>query len=163
VNLIYHTDGSCWPNPGPGSYAVIKNFKQYMVGTEPGDTTNNRMEGLAIIAALEDSDGQKCTIHTDSQHWKNVIEKWAKAWRLNNWTRAAGPIANLDLVEYALELYERSHATLVWVKGHNGDKGNEMADRLADKARKAFAAQDLLLIPEEVKISEYSRDEYTTT
>lgn len=131
---IYYTDGSCEPNPGTGGYAVIKNMKVCIQGGEH-DTTNIRMEGKAIIAALQDADGQPCTIYTDSEFWINVITKWSLAWEANNWVKKGGAIKNLDIVQEVCLLYRTSQATLTWVRGHNNDPGNEMADKYANDAR----------------------------
>lgn len=133
--IIYYTDGSASPNPGPGGYAVIKDLKPHILGSEDGQTTNIRMEGRALIAALKDSAGQECQIYTDSEFWINVITKWAPGWRAQGWKKKSGPIKNLDLVQEALEAYEAAQAKLVWVRGHEGDEGNELADQWANKAR----------------------------
>lgn len=133
--IIYYTDGSASPNPGPGGFAVIKNLQPCILGSEDGETTNIRMEGRALIAAMGDSAGEECTIYTDSEFWINVITKWAPGWRAKSWKKKGGEIKNLDLVQQALELYENSQAKLVWVRGHEGDEGNELADEWANKAR----------------------------
>lgn len=132
--IIYYTDGSCEPNPGKGGFAVIRDMKPHFLGGEP-DSTNIRMEGHAIIAALKDADGALCTIHTDSEFWINVITKWSLAWEKNGWRKKGGEIKNLDLVMEVCPLYRQSQATLVWVRGHNNDAGNELADEWANKAR----------------------------
>ena len=132
--ITYHTDGSCSPNPGPGGYAVIKDGKPHLVGREK-DSTNIRMEAQAIIAALKDAGGDPCEIMTDSEFWINVITKWAPGWRDKGWKKSGGPIKNIELVQEALRLYEASEAKLVWVRGHNNDPGNELADEWANRAR----------------------------
>lgn len=136
--LTYYTDGSASPNPGPGGFSVILDMKPVVLGTEPSgaQTTNIRMEGFAIIAALEHSAGQPCEIYTDSEFWINVITKWAPGWEKNGWKKKSGPIMNLDIVQRVLPLYRQSQARLVWVRGHNNDPGNEMADEWANRARK---------------------------
>lgn len=132
---IYYTDGSCEPNPGSGGFAVIKDMEVCYLGGEP-DTTNIRMEGLAIMAALVDANGEECTIYSDSEFWINVITKWSLAWEKNNWTKKNGEIKNLDIVKEVCPLFRQSKATLIWVRGHNNDPGNEMADHWANEARK---------------------------
>lgn len=132
---IYYTDGSASPNPGPGGYAVVSDGKPVSLGSEDGDTTNIRMEGMAIIAALKAANGEACEIHTDSEFWINVITKWSLAWEKNSWRKKGGEIKNLDIVKEVCPLYRESNATLVWVRGHNGDPGNELADEWANKAR----------------------------
>lgn len=136
--IRYYTDGSASPNPGPGGFAVIMDRKPLILGGEPtGDkTTNIRMEGQAIIAALKHSGGEPCEIYTDSEFWINVITKWGPGWERNGWKKKNGPIMNLDLVQEVVPLYRRSQAKLVWVRGHNNDEGNELADQWANEARK---------------------------
>lgn len=131
---IYYTDGSCSPNPGPGGFSVIKDM-QPLIGGHDATSTNIRMEGAALIAAMKDADGEACTIFTDSEFWINVITKWAPGWAAKGWKKKGGEIKNLDLVQEAYELYGNSQATLTWVRGHEGDPGNELADEWANKAR----------------------------
>lgn len=133
--ITYYTDGSASPNPGPGGFAVIKNGAPHILGSEDGETTNIRMEGLAIVAALEDADGAEAEIFTDSEFWINVITKWAPDWEAKGWKKKGGEIKNLDIVKRVYPLYTRSNATLTWVRGHEGDEGNELADEWANKAR----------------------------
>lgn len=135
--LTYHTDGSASPNPGPGGYAVVQDGKPVDLGSEPsGDiTTNIRMEGFALIAAMKLSAGEPCEIYTDSEFWINVITKWAPTWQANGWRKKGGEIKNLDIVQEALPLYQKSQAKLIWVRGHNNDRDNELADEWANKAR----------------------------
>ena len=132
---IFFTDGSASPNPGPGGYAVIENGQPVALGSEEGDTTNIRMEGRALIAAMELSRDFQCQIYTDSEFWINVITKWAPGWAAKGWRKSGGPIKNLELVQEAYELYNTSQATLVWLRGHVGHEGNELADEWANKAR----------------------------
>jgi ribonuclease HI len=131
----YYTDGSAAPNPGPGGYAAVLHAKPVALGSEDGHTTNIRMEGKAIIAALKHANGGECAIHTDSEFWINVITKWAPGWEAKGWKKKGGEIKNLDIVQEVYPLFNSSKATLVWVRGHNGDEGNELADEWANKAR----------------------------
>lgn len=135
--IIYYTDGSASPNPGPGGYAVVQNGKPVVLGGEPGGgaTTNIRMEGQAIVAALKQAAGEPCEIYTDSEFWINVITKWSLAWEKSGWKKKGGEIKNLDIVREVCPLYRASQATLVWVRGHVGDEGNEAADHWANRAR----------------------------
>jgi ribonuclease HI len=139
---IYHTDGSASPNPGPGGFSVILDGKPAVLGTEPDGsgisskhTTNIRMEGYAIIAALKHANGEECEIYTDSEFWINVITKWSLGWEAKGWKKKGGEIKNLDIVQEVCPLYRNSKATLIWVRGHNNDPGNELADEWANKAR----------------------------
>lgn len=144
--ITYYTDGSASPNPGPGGFAVIRDGKPHLLGGEPGrETTNIRMEGLAIKAALEDADGQECQIYTDSEFWINVITKWAPGWQAKGWKKKGGEIKNLDIVQAVYPLYLESQATLNWVRGHEGDEGNELADEWANKARERHLDQPMRL------------------
>lgn len=133
--ITYYTDGSASPNPGPGGFAVIKNGRPHILGSEEGDTTNIRMEGKALVAAMEDANGELAEIFTDSQFWINVITEWAPGWASKGWKKKGGEIKNLDIVQDAYELYQESKVTLTWVRGHEGDEGNELADEWANKAR----------------------------
>lgn len=133
--LTLYTDGSCSPNPGPGGFAVIEAGKPVVLGREKA-STNIRMEGEALIAAIKYADNQACEIHTDSEFWINVVTKWAPGWKQKGWKKSSkGEIQNLDLVKELFELYEKSQAKLVWVKAHVGTDGNELADEWANKAR----------------------------
>lgn len=133
--IVYYTDGSASPNPGPGGFAVIRDNTPHILGSEPGSTTNIRMEGMAIMAALKDANREECQIYTDSEFWINVITKWAPGWEQKGWKKKGGEIKNLDIVQEVYPLYLSSRATLNWVRGHEGDEGNEMADEWANKAR----------------------------
>ena len=132
---IYYTDGSASPNPGPGGFAVIRDGKPHILGSEDGETTYIRMEGRALIAALTDAGTEQCVIYTDSEFWINVVTKWAPKWESDDWTKKGGEIKNLDLVQEVYQLYNQSNAELVWVRGHEGDEGNELADEYANRAR----------------------------
>ena len=132
---IYYTDGSASPNPGPGGFAVIRDLEPWILGSEDGETTNIRMEGKALIAALQDADGVPCVIYTDSEFWINVLTKWASGWEEKGWRKKNGEIKNLELVQQAYELYRTVQPKLVWVRGHVGHEQNERADEWANKAR----------------------------
>lgn len=135
---ILWTDGSASPNPGPGGFAVIEvtedGAKPVVLGCDK-DTTNIRMEGSAMVAAIKYAGEEGCEIHSDSEFWINVLTKWALGWQANGWKKTKGEIKNLDLVQELYELYCRYPVKLVWEKGHDGIKYNEMADEWANKAR----------------------------
>ena len=101
------------------------------------------MEGKAIMAALKDAGGEPCQIHTDSEFWINVITKWAENWQRNGWKKKGGEIKNLDIVREVVPLYQSSQATLIWVRAHNQDEGNELADHWANEARKQYLSGEL--------------------
>ena len=135
---ILWTDGSASPNPGPGGFAVIEQTeneaKPVALGRDK-DTTNIRMEGCAMIAAIKYAGDEGCEIHSDSEFWINVLTKWAPTWKANGWVKKSGPIKTLDLVKELYDLYESHDLKIVWVRGHVGTELNEMADIWANKAR----------------------------
>ncbi len=129
----FFTDGSAVPNPGRGGFAVVCDGKPVALGREES-STNIRMEALGLIAAYNlAKDGD--VIHTDSEFWLNVVTKWAPGWQARGWTKKGGEIKNLDIVQELYELFSNSQAELRWVRGHEGDEGNELADEWANKAR----------------------------
>lgn len=91
---------------------------------------------MALIAAMRYAAGAPCKIHTDSEFWVNVLTKWAPLWAAKNWTKSKGEIKNLDLVQQAYALYQQGNVELVWVRGHAGNKYNELADYWANRARR---------------------------
>lgn len=135
---VFWTDGSAVPNPGRGGFAVLEIINNVpvpvMLGTEE-KSSNIRMEGKALIAALKKAGGEPCEIHTDSEFWVNVLTKWAPTWQRNGWKKKGGPIKNLDIVQELYELYTTGKVKLVWVRGHVGMVYNELADEWANKAR----------------------------
>lgn len=132
------TDGACSGNPGPGGWGVLLksgSHKKELYGGEP-ETTNNRMELMAAIQALETvKKGNKVVLHTDSTYVKDGLTKWIFGWKKNGWkTAAKKPVKNEDLWKRLDDAAAR-HRDLEWrwVKGHAGDEGNERADELARK------------------------------
>lgn len=137
---ILWTDGSASPNPGPGGFAVILKRDDgsgvpVVLGRDD-NTTNIRMEGSAMIAAIKYAGEEGCEIHSDSEFWINVLTKWAPTWQANGWRKKTGAIMNLELVQELYELYCKYPVKLVWVRGHVGNELNEMADEWANRARK---------------------------
>ena len=133
-----HTDGACLGNPGPGGWGALlrcKGHERELSGGDP-DTTNNRMELMGAIMALETL-SEPCTVvlHTDSQYVRQGITQWMPNWVRRGWKTAGGdPVKNRDLWE-RLELATRRHAIdWRWVKGHSGDPDNERVDVLARNA-----------------------------
>lgn len=131
---IFYTDGSCSPNPGPGGYAVISDGEPMALGWAD-DSTNIRMEGMALIAALKLAGVDECEIYTDSEFWINVITKWSIKWQADGWRKKGGEIKNLDIVQEVCPLYRASKAKLIWTRAHVGTEGNELADEWANRAR----------------------------
>jgi Ribonuclease HI len=131
-----YTDGACKGNPGPGGYGTILVFgsiEKELSGGDP-DTTNNRMELMAVIAGFE-ALKEPCdvTLYTDSKYVADSILKgWAKSWRKNGWKKSdKSPALNVDLWERLLNLLENHTVNIVWVKGHAGHEYNERCDVLA--------------------------------
>ncbi len=130
------TDGACSGNPGPGGWGALlryKNTEKALCGGEE-NTTNNRMELFAVIAALSALKEQcRAVITTDSQYVVNGIENgWAEKWRQNGWQKKdRSPILNRDLWEKLLELCQLHSVTFIWVRGHAGHPENERCDRMA--------------------------------
>ena len=135
---ILWTDGSASPNPGPGGYAVLEvvdgEAKPVVLGKET-QSSNIRMEGLAMIAAIKYAGEEGCEIHSDSEFWINVLTKWAPTWQANGWKKKTGPIKNLEIVQELYGLYCKYPVKLVWVRGHAGTDYNELADEWANRAR----------------------------
>lgn len=128
------TDGSASPNPGPGGFAVIYDGKPVRLGREES-STNIRMEGAAMRAAMQFLDGEEGEIYSDSEFWINVLTKWAPIWQKNGWKKKTGSIKNLNLVKELYGIYCDSKVKLNWVKGHDGIEMNELTDFWANKAR----------------------------
>jgi len=129
------TDGACSGNPGPGGWGVLLvagTRRKELYGGAP-DTTNNRMELLAAIEALNAlKKPSKVTLNTDSTYVKDGLTKWIHGWKKNGWkTAAKKPVKNKDLWQALDEACARHEIKWVWVKGHAGDEGNEKADELA--------------------------------
>lgn len=132
---ILWTDGSASPNPGPGGYAVLEDGKPVRLGAEK-NSSNIRMEGFAMIAAIKYAGDEGCEIHSDSEFWINVLTKWAPSWKANGWKKSSGPIKNLEIVQELYDLYQKYPVKLIWTRGHVGTEYNELADEWANRARK---------------------------
>lgn len=133
-----YADGACLGNPGPGGWAALLRYdkrERELVGGEH-DTTNNRMELMAVIAALE-ALRKPCavSVYTDSQYVQKGISEWVCAWKRRNWRTSGGdPVKNRDLWERLLAASARHRVDWQWVKGHAGHAENERVDRLARTA-----------------------------
>ena len=130
-----HTDGACLGNPGPGGWAALLRYgarERELAGGEPA-TTNNRMELMAAIMALEAlTEGCSVVLHTDSQYVRQGITEWLPGWVRRGWRNAAGqPVKNRDLWERLHAACHRHRIDWRWVKGHSGDPDNDRVDALA--------------------------------
>ena len=131
------TDGACRGNPGPGGWGVLLRFNDHekrLCGGEP-ETTNNRMELMAVIQALE-SLNRECMVKvtSDSQYVLKGINEWMENWKKRGWkTAAKKPVKNVDLWQRLDKAREIHEIEWVWVKGHSGHIENEIADELANQ------------------------------
>lgn len=131
-----YTDGACSGNPGPGGWGAILEYNGKEKELSGGDkeTTNNRMEIMAVIEGLSAMrEPCRVTLYTDSQYVANSISKgWAKGWQRNGWIKGDKKKAlNTDLWEKLLSLLEIHEVDIIWVKGHAGHPQNERCDKLA--------------------------------
>ena len=146
-NLFAYTDGACSGNPGPGGWGVLlvakthqKIIKERELCGGQDSTTNNQMELLAAISALEILDRpSKIKIITDSSYVKNGVTQWLENWKKNKWkTAARKPVKNAELWRRLDEAKSRHEVAWEWVKGHAGHPENERADELARKGMEPF-------------------------
>lgn len=148
-DLHAYTDGACSGNPGPGGWGVLLRATQgdeilkekELSGGEP-NTTNNQMELMAAISALESlTRPSQITIVTDSTYVKNGVTQWIHGWKRNGWkTAAKKPVKNADLWQRLDAAQSRHSVTWEWVKGHAGHPENERADELARAGMAPFKA-----------------------
>lgn len=137
-----HTDGACSGNPGPGGWGALLRHGKTEKELSGGEamTTNNRMELLAAICALE-SLSRHCRInlYTDSQYVQKGITEWLPGWMRRGWKNAKGePVKNQDLWQRLHQASAGHHIVWHWVKGHNGHAENERVDALARRAADSF-------------------------
>ncbi|WAW90281.1 ribonuclease HI [Xanthomonas citri pv. malvacearum] len=134
-SIEVHTDGSCLGNPGPGGWAALLRYNDREKELAGGEavSTNNRMELMAAIMALETlTEPCQIVLHTDSQYVRQGITEWMPGWVRRNWKTAGGdPVKNRELWERLHAATQRHRIDWRWVKGHNGDPDNERVDVLA--------------------------------
>jgi ribonuclease HI len=140
AELFAYTDGACSGNPGPGGWGVLMIAREGATVVKTRElcggeamTTNNRMELLAAISALEAlSRGTAITIVTDSAYVKNGVTEWIHGWKRNGWkTSGRDPVKNADLWQRLDAAQARHKVVWTWIKGHAGHAENEKADELA--------------------------------
>ena len=134
--IVIYTDGACKGNPGPGGWGALLDYNGRHKKLRGGETqtTNNRMELMAAIVALETL-REPCavTLNTDSKYMLQGLTEWMPAWKARGWRTAdKKPVKNQDLWERLDAAVQRHKIQWQWVKGHAGDPGNEMADQLAN-------------------------------
>ncbi|MDO5505742.1 MAG: ribonuclease HI [Pseudoxanthomonas suwonensis] len=140
-----HTDGACLGNPGPGGWAALLRYGSHERALSGGEaqSTNNRMELMAAIVALETlTEACEVDLTTDSQYVRQGITQWLANWVRRGWRTASGePVKNRDLWERLQKATARHRVQWHWVKGHSGDPDNERVDALArDEALRLKAA-----------------------
>ncbi|MGB6457393.1 MAG: ribonuclease HI [Streptosporangiaceae bacterium] len=133
-----YTDGACSGNPGPGGWGAMLSYGGHvreLSGGEATPTTNNRMELMAAIQALESlTRPSRVRLHTDSVYLRSGIMSWLASWKRNKWrTASKQPVKNEDLWRRLDAATARHEIEWLWVKGHAGDPGNERADALANR------------------------------
>ena len=136
------TDGACSGNPGPGGWGALLRYgdrEQELSGGER-HTTNNRMELMAAIQALESlKRACRVTIHTDSTYVRNGITQWIERWKAKGWKTADNkPVKNVDLWKRLEDAAASHDITWLWVRGHDGHPENERADALASRAAESM-------------------------
>lgn len=147
-----YTDGACSGNPGPGGWGALivwRGKTRQLSGGEP-ETTNNRMELLAAISALEAlTRPVPVNLHTDSVYLRDGITRWINTWRQNGWrTAAKKPVKNVDLWQRLDEARSTHEVEWHWVKGHAGHPENERADELAREGMKPYQPRKIRTPPD---------------
>jgi ribonuclease HI len=144
-DVIAYTDGGCRGNPGPGGWGCL------IIDPKTGDalercggqrdTTNNQMELLGAIMALRSlkKPGTEVLIHSDSQYVIKSASEWIPGWKARGWKRKEGPLKNVELLQELDRLQSGHRVRWQWVKGHDGNPGNEHVDALTNQAMDAIA------------------------
>ena len=141
-HVILYTDGACSGNPGPGGWGAVLisgDHRKELFGGEPA-TTNNRMELMAAISALDTlKRPSRVDLHTDSEYVRNGITAWIHGWKQRGWKTAdKKPVKNVELWQRLDQARNRHDVTWHWVRGHAGNIENERADELAREGMRPF-------------------------
>ena len=143
-HVVIYTDGGCAPNPGPGGWAAILRSGKHMRELKGGEpiSTNNRMELMAAISALEAlRQPSLVDMHIDSQYVRDGITKYINNWNRNGWRTASNEQVKIQDLWQRLDAARSQHTVRWhWIKGHSGDEFNERADELVHEARAAMRA-----------------------
>ncbi|MGC8506785.1 MAG: ribonuclease HI [Thiomonas sp.] len=141
TDIIIYTDGACKGNPGPGGWGVVLRSGAHQKTLFGGEqqTTNNRMELMAAIQALEAlKRPSRVLLHTDSQYVLKGMTEWIVGWKRRGWITAdKKPVKNVDLWQRLEQAAAPHTLRWAWVRGHTGDPGNELADQLANQGVEA--------------------------
>jgi ribonuclease HI len=136
-SVVVYTDGACKGNPGPGGWGALLRWKEHEKELFGGErvTTNNRMELTAVIEALSALKSRcQVAVYTDSEYVKNGITTWIHGWKQRGWRTAdKKPVKNVELWQRLETLANQHDVQWHWVRGHDGDPGNERADALANR------------------------------
>lgn len=138
TTVVIFTDGACRGNPGPGGWGAVLRYngtEKTLYGSED-NTTNNRMELMAAISALESLKRPcKVSLTTDSKYVRDGISEWITNWKKRGWkTASKSPVKNVELWQRLDKARDQHDVDWHWVKGHAGHPGNELADQLANQA-----------------------------
>ena len=139
-----YTDGACSGNPGPGGWAsiLVYNGREKLISGGEESTTNNRMELVAVVSALEAiKEGCEVEITSDSKYVVDAVNKgWLDSWQKKGWKKSDGkPALNVDLWQRLLPQLERHEVTFCWIKGHDGHPYNEACDKQAVEESKKYS------------------------
>lgn len=135
MSIVIYTDGACSGNPGPGGWGAYLKWNDHEKELSGGEveTTNNRMEMMAVIKALEAlKKASDVKLYTDSKYVLQGATEWMEGWKARGWKGAnKKPVRNQDLWQRIDSLIQQHNVEFNWVKGHNGDENNERVDKLA--------------------------------
>lgn len=137
-SVVIYTDGACRGNPGPGGFGVVLRYGQHekLLSGAEDHTTNNRMELMGAIEGLNLlTEPCRVALYTDSQYVQKGISEWLAGWKRNGWKKSdKTAVKNADLWQQLDAAQHRHEVSWHWVRGHNGDPDNELADQLANQA-----------------------------